>query len=133
MSDYEFDRFEITEDTEFVVEPGSLTIEESEWLRANGAVRVRGHSTNSGKVTKLEIDVNKLSQLAFEYDLLKQVASTVEIEILETFRNSADRTLTTGEIADETGRPKSSISRALTRLVEKGKLDKVQAGVYRQY
>jgi predicted transcriptional regulator of viral defense system len=82
-------------------------------------------------VTRIKLDVEEIARIAFEFDLLKQVASTVEIEILETFRNSEDSTLTTSEIAQATGRPKSSVSRALSRLVEKTKLDKVQAGVYR--
>lgn len=129
--EYEFDLFEITEDTDVEVKPGHLTTEEYEWLQRSGALSIRGYQTATGKVNRIELDVEEIARIAFEFDLLKQVASTVEIEILETFRNSEDSTLTTSEIAHATGRPKSSVSRALSRLVEKAKLDKVQAGVYR--
>lgn len=129
--EYEFDLFEITEDTDVEIKPGHLTTEEYEWLQQSDALSIRDFQKATGKVNKIEIDVEEVARIAFEFDILKQVASTVEIEILEAFRNSKDRTLTTGEIAQATGRPKSSVSRALSRLVEKTKLNKVQAGVYR--
>ncbi|WP_136591620.1 helix-turn-helix domain-containing protein [Salinigranum halophilum] len=129
--EHEFDLFEITEDTDVEIKPGYLTTEEHEWLRRSNALSINGFHTETGEVTRIKLDVEEIARIAFEFDLLKQVASTVEIEILETFRNSEDSTLTTSEIAQATGRPKSSVSRALSRLVEKTKLDKVQAGVYR--
>ncbi|WP_442903409.1 hypothetical protein [Halobacterium sp. KA-4] len=51
---------------------------------------------------------------------------------MEVFRRTSDDVLTTVQLADATDRPKSSISRALLRLVEKNKLHRVQAGVYQQ-
>jgi len=131
LMSYPFDRFEITDDTDFEVENGSLTIEEQNWLRENGVLKIRGHHTETGTVSTAELDIKKLAQIAFEYDLLREVASSIDVEILDTFRRSDDRTLTTAEITRELDRPKSSVSRALTRLSEKGKLIKVQAGVYR--
>lgn len=128
---YEFEQWEIDEDTEVTVDPDTLTIEEADWLRQNGVLRIRSHQTATGKVNEMALDAKKLSQIAFEFDTLKDVASSVEIEILEEFRRRDDRTLTTSELTDSTGRPKSSVSRALSRLTEKGKLSKVQAGVYR--
>ena len=96
-----------------------------------GILRVRSFNTKSGEVSDALLDLSALARIAFEYDLLRSVASRVEIDILEVFRSSSENTLTTSEIAEETGRPKSSISRALSQLVEKNKLTKVQAGVYR--
>lgn len=129
---YNFDQFEVSEETEIKITEGSLTIEEYEWLRSNGVFQIDGHQTNTGVATTAKLDVEKLSRIAFEYDLLKQAASSVETDILGTFRQSDDRTLTTSEIARRTDRPKSSVSRALGRLTEKKKLSKVQAGVYRR-
>lgn len=128
---YNFEYFTIGPNTEIEIEEAKITPQEREWLDENGVFKVSGHQTESGNVSKAELDVEKLAQIAFKYDLLKQVASSVEIDILEFFRTSDDRTHTTGEIAEATERPKSSVSRALTRLSEKGKLTKVQAGVYR--
>jgi hypothetical protein len=127
----EFDQFKVDEETETQIKNGTFTPEEKRWLNQTGILRIQGYQTNTGKVHKLELDIEKLSQIAFEYDILKEVASSVEIDILEEFRRRDDRTLTTSEIAESTERPKSSISRALTRLTEKDKLTKVQAGVYR--
>ena len=129
--DYEFDQFEVDDETEIVSLGGRLTPEEHTWLERTGILRIRSFNTDTGRISKAVFDVEQLSQMAFEYDILKEVASSVEIDILEEFRQSDDKTLTTAELADSTDRPKSSVSRALTRLTEKGKLTKVQAGVYR--
>lgn len=121
----------ISDDTELEFTDGSLTAQEKQWLESTGILRVSSYSSNSGNVNEAEIDFEVLARMAFEYDLLRSVASRVEIDILEVFRRSSENTLTTSEIAEETERPKSSISRALSQLVEKNKLTKVQAGVYR--
>lgn len=128
---HDFVRFQIGEGANIEVEGGEITPEEKDWLQRNGVFKIRGFQTETGVVNTAVLDVEKLSQIAFEFDLLKQVASSVETDILETFRKSEDRTLTTGEISEATGRPKSSVSRALSRLTEKQKVTKVQAGVYR--
>jgi len=120
----------ISDNTELKFGSESLTAQEKQWLESAGILRVRSYSS-SGDVNEVHIDFGLLARMAFEYDLLQSVASRVEIDILEVFRGSNENTLTTSEIAEETGRPKSSISRALSRLVEKNKLIKVQAGVYR--
>lgn len=126
-----FDKFEIDSDTELIIEGGKITTEERDWLQETGILRIRGHTTETGDVSRAVLNIEKLSRLAFEYELLKEAASSVEIDILEQFRRRNTQTLTTGELTDSTGRPKSSISRALSRLTEKNKLVKVQPGVYR--
>ena len=125
------EQFVLSEETDVTINDGTLTKQEGEWLESVGILRVRSFNTESGEVSDALLDLSALARIAFEYDLLRSVASRVEIDILEAFRSSSENTLTTSEIAEETGRPKSSISRALSQLVEKNKLTKVQAGVYR--
>lgn len=120
----------ISDHTKLDFVSGSFTDQEKQWLESAGILSVRSYNS-SGKINEVEINFEVLAKIAFEYDLLRSVASRVEIDILEVFRRSDENTLTTSEIAEETGRPKSSISRALSQLVEKDKLTKVQAGVYR--
>ncbi|KZX46713.1 helix-turn-helix domain-containing protein [Haloarcula sp. K1] len=86
---------------------------------------------NVRTIDQAKIDLRKLKQLLYQYQLLSSVASRVETEILEFFRESEGRTHTTAELAEAIDRPKSSVSRSLGRLVEKDQLDKVQDGVYR--
>ncbi|MBX0323864.1 helix-turn-helix domain-containing protein [Halomicroarcula sp. F13] len=86
---------------------------------------------NVRTIDQAKIDLRKLKQLLYQYQLLNSVASKVETEILEYFRESEGRTHTTGELAEAINRPKSSVSRSLGKLVEKDHLDKVQDGVYR--
>jgi conjugal transfer/entry exclusion protein len=86
---------------------------------------------NVKTIDQAKIDLRKLKQLLYEYQLLDSVASKVETEILEYFRESEGKTHTTGELAEEIDRPKSSVSRSLGKLVEKDQLDKIQDGVYR--
>lgn len=126
-------RHRLTEETEIEIEEGLLTDDEIEWLRSQGILDVKGYHTDSDpqEITKVELNVSKLARFAFEYDVLKNVASTVATDILEYFRQSDETTHTTAEISQGTGRPKSSVSRALKKLTEKGKLTKVQSGVYR--
>lgn len=128
---YQFEWFEVGPETEIDIEAGSITPEENGWLSENGVFHIRSYATETGKVSEAELDIEKLAQMAFEFDILKQVASSVEVDILEFFRTSDETTHTTGEISEATERPKSSVSRALTRLSEKQKLTKVQSGVYR--
>jgi len=125
------DRYQITETTDIDIQEGNITAEEKNWLKRNGVLRIHAYTTDTGEVTDAELDVEKLSEIAFEYDILRKVASPVEIDILSLFRDGSNDTLTTDEITEYTGRPKSSVSRALSRLSEKGKITKVQAGVYR--
>lgn len=120
----------ISDNTKLDFSNGSFTAQEKQWLESVGILSIQSY-TSSGNVNKAHIDFEVLAKMAFEYDLLRRVASRVEIDILEAFRRSSENTLTTSEIAEETGRPTSSISRALSQLVEKNKLTKVQAGVYR--
>lgn len=127
----DIDEYEIDSSTNVEIERGTLTVQEAQWLKANGVLRITGYKNETGKATNVVLDVEKLSRIAFEFDLLQQVASSVQTEILEAFRRSTDNTLTTSEIAQLTDRPKSSVSRALGQLTEKGKLQKVQSGVYR--
>lgn len=86
---------------------------------------------NVRTVDQAKVDLRKLKDLVYQYQLLNSVASKVETEILEYYRESEGRTHTTGELAEAIDRPKSSVSRSLGKLVEKGQLDKVQDGVYR--
>ncbi|WP_080510582.1 helix-turn-helix domain-containing protein [Halorubrum kocurii] len=122
--------YTISDKTELEIGEGSFTAQEKNALQSVGVLSVKSYSS-SGGVNKAYIDIEALARMAFEHDLLRSVASRVEIDILEAFRRSDENTLTTSEIANMTERPKSSISRALSQLVEKNKLTKVQAGVYR--
>lgn len=125
------DEYHTSDETEITISTGSFTEEERNWLESVGVFRINTVSTSSGEINEAHIDLNALAKIAFEYDLLQSVASRVEIDILEFFRRSEESTHTTSEIATETDRPKSSVSRALSQLVDKEKLTKVQAGVYR--
>lgn len=129
---YQFNHFEITDQTEIVIEDGALTIDEKDWLTKNGVLQITGFNTEDGEANTVKLDVQKLAQIAYEHDLLKSVASSVETDVLDVFRESDETTLTTAEIAEKAERPKSSVSRALSRLSEKEKLIKVQPGVYRK-
>ncbi|WP_115864760.1 helix-turn-helix domain-containing protein [Halorussus litoreus] len=94
---------------------------------------MRGQRGPAGRrVERVEFDLQAVRELAYEYQLLSQVASRVETQILECFRSSTETTLTTSEIAEQIERPKTSVSRSLGRLVEKEQLSKVQSGVYRR-
>jgi len=86
---------------------------------------------NVRTIEQARIDLRELKQLVYQYQLLDSVASKVETEILDYYRESEGRTHTTGELAEAIDRPKSSVSRSLGKLVEKGLLEKVQDGVYR--
>lgn len=123
------DTYSFSEETEIEIEEGEITAKEMDWLRSIGVMRPNVRSGD--KVKEATLNINVLAQVAFEYDLLQSVASRVEIDVLRFFRVSEESTHTTSEISESTGRPKSSVSRALSRLVEKDKLTKVQAGVYR--
>lgn len=129
--DDNIEQYQISENTNIEVQEGSITAEEKNWLKRNGVLRIEAYKTDTGEVANAVLDIQKLSEMAFEYDILRKVASPVEIDILSTFRDSTNDTLTTEEITEYTDRPKSSVSRALSRLSEKGKITKVQAGVYR--
>ena len=123
-------RYQLDEETTINFENVQLTDEEYRQLKeVTGGHRASG--SDPAHIDQITLDTEKLAQMAFEYELLKQVASTVEIEVLRFFRESEQSTLTTGEISTELSRSKSSVSRALTRLVEKAQLEQVQQGVYR--
>jgi Fic family protein len=125
------EEYTIADDTEVNAVKASLTPQEVQWLESADILKITSYQHNTGEITAARIDLEPLARIAFEYDLLQSVASRVEIDILKYFRQSSESTHTTSEIAEATGRPKSSISRALSNLVEKNKLTKVQAGVYR--
>ena len=119
------------QNTEIEFSEVALTEQEYEWLR-----KICIHiSTNKRDgeyyVDEVILDTEKLAQMAFEYDILLDLASSVEVEIIRLFRQTERNTLTTAEISENINRSKSSVSRALTRLVEKDQLEKVQRGVYR--
>lgn len=122
--------YKITKKTEFLIDEGRITKEEEQWLAENDVLRITGYNVEDGEVSEVEINPGKLSQIAYEYSLLKQVASSVETDILDAFRQSESNILTTAQIAEATDRPKSSVSRALSRLVDDNKITKVQTGVY---
>jgi predicted transcriptional regulator len=123
--------YKITEQTDIEILEGELTDPERRWLESSRILEIKSHHTNTKEVTQANLNVDRLAQLAFEYEILKDIASSVETDIMDVFRRTSDNMLTTSQLADATGRPKSSISRALSRLVEKGKLHRVQAGVYK--
>jgi len=124
-------KIEIGEDTDLDCREGEVTQDQLNWLEDSGIAPVV-RQTGNGKVKRIKLDIQKLSQLAFEYELLKRTASSVEVDVLGEFRKATDNVLTTQQLTDRTGRPKSSVSRALSRLVKKDELDKVQDGVYRR-
>ncbi|RNJ22043.1 helix-turn-helix domain-containing protein [Halosegnis longus] len=107
------DTYSFSEETE--IEEGEITAKEMDWLRSIGVMRPNVRSGN--KVKEATLNINVLAQVAFEYDLLQSVARRVEIDVLRFFRVSEENTHTTSEISESTGRPKSSVSRALSRLV----------------
>lgn len=125
------DKIKIGEETELECKEGDLTEDQLNWLEDSGLAPVLRRS-GDGEVRRIKLDMRKLSKMAFEYDLLKSTASSVEVDVLSEFRKATDNILTTQQLTDLTGRPKSSVSRALSRLVEKDEITKVQDGVYRR-
>ena len=125
------DNIEIGEETTIKCKPGELTAEEREWLNNSNVATIKTRADDT-TVYEMVIDIPKLSRLVFEHESLKSTASSVEVDILNMFRRVSDNILTTQQVAEKTGRPKSSVSRALGRLVEKGKIQKVQDGVYKR-
>lgn len=114
----------------------NLTPEDIDRLERWGIIEDTQLRSGSGikgqRIDGVQMNFQAVRELAYEYDLLQKVASRVETQILDCFRSSEETTLTTAEIADQIDRPKSSISRSLGQLVEKGQLTKVQNGVYRR-
>lgn len=123
------DKIQISEEAELSCKAGEITEEELNWLEDSEVLNLK--SRNEEEISWLEVDVSKLSQIAFEYKLLRSTASSVEIDVLGAFKRAGDDILTTQQVTNMTSRPKSSVSRALSRLVEKNKLQKVQDGVYK--
>lgn len=124
------DMYRVDEDTTVKFEKEDFTEEEWDWLN-NISTGARIGGGNPRHVDEIILNVEKLSRIAFEYDILEDVANTVEIEVVRHFRESPETTMTTGEISDTLSRSKSSVSRALGSLVERGQLERVQQGVYR--
>lgn len=125
------DKIEIGKETNLECHEGEVTEDQLDWLE-DTEIATLIRRTGEGEVHRMKIDIRKLSQLAFEYELLKRTASSVEVDVLGEFRKATDNVLTTQQLTDRTGRPKSSVSRALSRLIKKDELDKVQDGVYRR-
>jgi predicted transcriptional regulator len=125
----ESDEYRFTPETTVEIDEATLTKEELRWLSDAGLVHRR--QSSDGEVKHIQLDIKKLAQIAFEYENLITVASSVETDVMAVFRKRSDNVLTTSQIAEYSGRPKSSVSRALGRLVDKGKISKVQSGVYR--
>lgn len=123
------DEYRFTPETTVQIDEATLTKEELRWLSDAGLVSRR--QSSGGEVKHIQLDIKKLAQIAFEYENLITVASSVETDVMSVFRKRGDNVLTTSQIAEYSGRPKSSVSRALGRLVDKGKISKVQSGVYR--
>lgn len=119
----------INSDTNVIPKEYRILDEEREWLREAGVIS--GMKRTSDRYDEIEIDFQKLSQIAFEYEILDAVASNVDIEILRFFLRSDETTHTTHEICRAIDRPKSSVSRSLGKLSRGGQLEKVQKGVYR--
>lgn len=126
-----FDTYKITEQTQLKFVEREITLKEYQWLQGSHVLDIEQHANNTGEVIQMEIDFSELADLAFEHSLLKGIASNIELEILKEFEAHNDNRLTTQELAQFTNRPKASVSRALSRLVEKNKLVKVQDGLYR--
>lgn len=124
-------RYQFDSETEVHLHDAELTEQEYDWL-STITERRKASGSDPAHIDSISIQTEKLAQIAFEYDLLQQVASTVEIEVLRYFRGSEESTLTTGEVSDALDRSKSSVSRALNRLAEKDQLEQVQQGVYRE-
>lgn len=127
------DIYTLDETTEVRFEGTKLSEEEWEWLQnvTSGAAVSGQQDSEERHVDRVTLKTEELAQMAFEYDILRDVANTVEIEVIRYFRESEETTHTTSEISDELDRAKSSISRALGRLTEKGQIERVQQGVYR--
>lgn len=127
--------FQINSDTRIQFTSVTLTESQLEGLREFGILETNDElgfsAPNVRTIDQAKINLRKLKQLLYQYQLLNSVASKVETEILEYFRESEGRTHTTKELAEAIDRPKSSVSRSLGKLVEKDQLDKVQDGVYR--
>lgn len=126
--------YRLDDETDIQFQDVELTRGELEWLQGTllTGTSTRSEGEDVAVVERTTLDTQILAEMAFEYEILKGVANTVEIEVIRHFRQSGERTMTTGEISDALDRSKSSVSRALGRLVDKGQLDRVQKGVYRR-
>lgn len=130
MSD-ETHAYEISSDLSVHASADKITKHELDMLEKSGIVV--SSSTNNYQLTDLEIDLQTLQEIAFEYSILKRVASTVEIEIMKYIRMTTNDRITTREVADAVDRPPSTVSRTLGKLVDKGQIKKVQDGLYERY
>jgi len=120
--------FEIVDDTQVMIGEGSITEEELKQLQNLNIVV--SYKTNNYQLTQIEFNTRQLRDIGFEYNILKDVASSIEVEVMRVFRRTDTERLTTGEISDSIDKPPSSVSRALARLVDKGQIEKIQRGVY---
>jgi predicted transcriptional regulator len=131
MSGEGFDGYKITEQTDVVVEEREISPEEVDDMNNTKVARIRRHNNNTGEIGEIRIDLSELVKVAYEHQILSEVASTVEVEVLRYLRESGREQLTTKQITEAVDRPKSSVSRTLTSLTEKGRITRVQNGVYR--
>lgn len=125
-----YDSFTITDETNVRVRDGELGIREARILNNLGILYV-GDNNENGVVEDIDLDFSRLGRVAYEYELLDMVASQIEVEILDVFEEASESVLTTKQVVERTGRPTSSVSRALGRLADTRWLTKVQDGVYR--
>lgn len=123
------DTLKLTDETTIKMSNGELGVKEREILHRAG-IFLDSRETD-GVVTDVRLDFSRLGRIAYEHHLLKKVASQIEIEILDAFESASDSVLTTKQLVERTGRPTSSVSRALGRLSDTRWVEKVQDGVYR--
>lgn len=120
--------YEIGADTAIRIGEGSITERELKQLSQLNVIV--SYMANNYELTNIEFDIQRLRDIGFEYSILKDVASSVEVEVMRVFRRTNTERLTTGEISETIDKPPSSVSRALSRLVDKGQIERIRRGVY---
>ena len=126
-------------DTDTNIEPYVVEIDEEEldFLHHLGIIGRRSHRSydkSKRHIVEMRVDFERMAEAMRDYDRLRRNQRTIEDEIIgyfiKAYRSDGRRIFTTGQLADELDHPKSSISRSLNKLTERGELTKVQRGVY---
>jgi Fic family protein len=105
-----------------------ITRYELEQLRRQDVVA--DYTVSNYQLEELVLDSEELAKMAYEYSILEGLASNVEVEVMKYFRNTQNKRVTSKEVREHLNRPASTVSRALSSLVEKGQITRVQKGVY---
>lgn len=123
-------KFQLNDDVEVELTSANEIITRHELENLQSHDIVVKYETSNYQLEQLVIDSKELAKVAYEYSILKELSSNVEVEVMRYFRNTRNKRVTSKEVREYLDRPASTVSRALSALVEKGQIKRVQQGVY---